>query len=172
MNLVGTALVTAVVLTSLYPLRPFRLAEEPAIDHQPVECSTPAKNTRVCAYVLDDGEVKRVRAYFRAEKQEAFYWSDMAFDGIQFCATLPVAKKHVVTLEYYIWAVDDAFQSTRTRSYAVSLTPDAPCAFPVIDEEPERIGKLVINATSEKQGTAIEEFEERGIVQFVSLRKK
>jgi hypothetical protein len=147
-------------------------AEEPAIDHQPVECSTPERNTRICAYVLDDGEVKRVRVYFRAEKQEAFYWSDMAFDGIQFCATLPVAKKHVVTLEYYIWAVDDAFQSTRTRSYPVSLSPNAPCAFPVIDEEPERIGKLVVNATSEKQGTAIEEFEERGIIRFVSIGKK
>jgi hypothetical protein len=96
----------------------------------------------------------------------------MAFDGIQFCATLPVAKKHVATLEYYIWAVDDEFQSTRTRSYLVSLSPTAPCAFPVIDEEPERIGKLVVNATSEKQGTAIEEFEERGILSFVPLRKK
>jgi hypothetical protein len=42
----------------------------------------------------------------------------------------------------------------------------------VIDEEPERIGKLVVNATSEKQGTAIEEFEERGIIQFVPLGKK
>ena len=148
------------------------LGEEPTIDHQPVECSTPERNTRVCAYVLDDGEVKRVRAYFRAEKQEAFYWSDMAFDGIQFCATLPVAKKNVATLEYYIWAVDDEFQSVRTRTYPVSLSPTAPCAFPVVDEEPDRIAKLVVNATSEKQGTAIEEFEERGIVQFVPLRKK
>jgi hypothetical protein len=147
-------------------------AEEPAIDHQPVECATPEKNPRICAYVLDDGEVKRVRAYFRAEKQEAFYWSDMAFDGIQFCATLPVAKKNVATLEYYVWAVDDQFQSTRTRSNLVSLSPTAPCAFPVIDEEPSRIGSLVVNATSEKQGTAIEEFEERGITQFVPLRKK
>jgi hypothetical protein len=68
--------------------------------------------------------------------------------------------------------VDDQFQSTRTRSYPVSLSPTAPCAFPVIDEEPERISKLVVNATSEKQGTAIEEFEERGIVQFNPLRKK
>lgn len=152
--------------------RSLALAEEPAIDHQPVECSSPEKNTRVCAYVLDDGEVKRVRAYFRAEKQEAFYWSDMAFDGIQFCATLPVAKMHVETLEYYIWAVDDEFQSVRTRSYPVSLSPTAPCAFPVIDEEPDRIGKLVVNATSEKQGTAIEEFEARGIIEFVPLRKK
>jgi hypothetical protein len=160
------------LLVSLSALPSLLLAEEPTIDHQPVECSTPEKNTRICAYVLDDGEVKRVRAYFRAEKQEAFYWSDMAFDGIQFCATLPVAKKNVATLEYYVWAVDDEFQSVRTRTFPVSLSPTAPCAFPVVDEEPERIGKLVVNATSEKQGTAIEEFEERGILRFVPLRKK
>ncbi len=160
------------LLVTLSALGSLSLEEEPTIDHQPVECSTPEKNTRICAYVLDDGEVKRVRAYFRAEKQEAFYYSEMAFDGIQFCATLPVAKKNVGILEYYIWAVDDQFQSTRTRSYPVSLSPTAPCAFPVIDEEPERIGKLVVHATSEKQGTAIEGFEERGIIEFVSLRKK
>jgi hypothetical protein len=162
----------SLLLLSLSCLPSPALAEEPTIDHQPVECSTPEKNTRICAYVLDDGEVKRVRAYFRAEKQEAFYWSDMAFDGIQFCATLPVAKKNVSTLEYYVWAVDDGFQSVRTRTYPVSLSPTSPCAFPVVDEEPERIGKLVVNATSEKQGTSIEEFEERGIIQFVPLRKK
>jgi hypothetical protein len=147
-------------------------AEEPTIDHQPVECSTPEKNTRLCAYVLDDGEIKRVRAYFRAEKQEAFYYSEMAFDGIQFCATLPVAKKEVAVLEYYIWAVDGDFQSSRTRSYPVSLSPDAPCAFPVIDEEPERISNIVVHATSEKQGSRIEGFEQRGITKFVTLAKK
>jgi hypothetical protein len=166
-----TLVAGSLLLASLAALFPAP-AEEPTIDHQPVECSTPEKNTRICAYVLDDGEVKRVRAYFRAEKQEAFYWSDMAFDGIQFCATLPVAKKNVSTLEYYVWAVDDGFQSVRTRTYPVSLSPTSPCAFPVVDEEPERIGKLVVNATSEKQGTSIEEFEERGIIQFVPLRKK
>jgi hypothetical protein len=153
-------------------LAPEARAEEPTVDHQPVECSTPEKNTRLCAYVLDDGEVKRVRAYFRAEKQEAFYYSEMVFDGIQFCATLPVAKKEVASLEYYVWAVDDQFQSTRTRSYPVSLSPTAPCAFPVIDEEPARINNIVVYATSEKQGIKIEGFEERGITQFVSLRKK
>ena len=168
--------VTRLVAFSLFAALPAlsspARAEEPTIDHQPVECSTPEKNTRVCAYVLDDGEVKRVRAYFRAEKQEAFYYSDMVFDGIQFCATLPVAKKGVDVLEYYVWAVDDEFQTTRTRSYPVSLSPSAPCAFPVIDEEPERIGNLVVYATAEKQGSRIEGFEERGIVQFVPLRKK
>ena len=34
-------------------------ADEPLVDHQPVECTVPEKNARICAYVLDDGEVKR-----------------------------------------------------------------------------------------------------------------
>jgi hypothetical protein len=146
-------------------------SEEPTIDHQPVECSVPGKNTRICAYVLDDGEVKRVRAYFRADKQEAFYWSDMAFDGIQFCATLPVAKKDVSQIEYYIWAVDDEFQSIRTRSYRVSLEPKSSCAYPVVDDDSERVSKLVVHATSEKQGRSLEEFEEQGVVEFVAAKK-
>lgn len=145
--------------------------DEPVIDHQPIECGAPEKNVRVCAYVLDDGEVKRVRTYFRAEKQEAFYWSDMAFDGIQFCATLPVAKKNVPSIDYYIWAVDDEFQSVRTRSYTISLVPTSPCAYPVIDEDPGRISSLVVYATSPKQGTKIEGFEEQGIVEFHSTKK-
>lgn len=145
--------------------------EEPTIDHQPIECSVPGKNTRVCAYVLDDGEVKRVRVYFRADKQDAFYWSDMTFDGIQFCATLPVAKNNVSRVEYYIWAVDDQFQSIRTRSYSISFEPTSPCAYPVVDDDPERISKLVVHATAEKQGDEIEQFEKQGIAEFVAAKK-
>ena len=44
--------------------------EEPTIDHQPVICSSPGRNTRVCAQVLDDGEVKRVRTYFSSLQAE------------------------------------------------------------------------------------------------------
>lgn len=147
-------------------------ADEPLIDHQPVECSSPGKNARICAYVLDDGEVKRVRVYFRAERQDAFYWSEMAFDGIQFCATLPVAEDNVRAIEYYVWAVDDEFQTSRTRPGRISLAPTSPCAYPVIDDDPERIQSLRVNATSEKQGEEIEEFEEQGIVEFVPVKKK
>lgn len=168
-----TPLPGAAFLTFL-ALLPARVssAEEPTVDHQPVECSTPGKNARICAYVLDDGEVKRVRAFFRAEKQEAFYWSEMGFDGIQFCATLPIAKPNVSGIEYYIWAVDDQVEVTRTRSYPISLEPTAPCAYPVVDEDPERTAKLVVHATSEKQGPRIERFEESGIIEFVPASKK
>lgn len=148
------------------------LAEEPTVDHQPVECSVPEKNPRICAYVLDDGEVKRVRVYFRAERQDAYYWSDMAFDGIQFCATLPVPRSKVRAIDYYVWAVDDEFEITRTRPHQISLSQTSPCSYPVIDEDPERTANLVVYATSEKQGGKIKDFEETGISSFVPAKKR
>jgi hypothetical protein len=150
---------------------PGSVTEEPVVDHQPVECATPGKNARVCAYVLDDGEVKRVRVFFRAEAQENYYWSDMVFDGIQFCATLPVAASDVNGVDYYVWAIDDTFESTRTRDYRISVAPTASCAYPVVDDDPERTSQLVVNATSDRQGDKIEDFEQDGIVQFVPIKK-
>ena len=162
----------AATLASLLCLAPLLVAaDEPIIDHQPVECSVPEKNARICAYVLDDGEVKRVRVYFRAEKQDAYYWSDMAFDGIQFCSTLPVPKKKVKAIDYYVWSVDDAFETSRTRPHRISLRESSPCAYPVIDEDPQRTGNLVVHATSEKQGKKIKDFEDRGIQSFVPSSK-
>ena len=142
------------------------------LDHQPIVCSLPGKNPRVCAYVADDGEIKRVRSYFRARGKEYFYWSEMAFDGIQYCATLPVAKNNVKGVEYYIWAIDDSFQSRRTRTHKMSLVPEVPCEYPVFDDDPERSSNLVVNATSPKQGNSISDFSEKGIVRYVAVGQK
>ena len=147
-------------------------SEEPLLDHQPIVCSLPGKNPRACAYVADDGEVKKVRAYFRAEGREFFYWSEMVFDGIQYCATLPVAKKNVKGVEYYLWAIDDSFQSKRTRSYKMSLVPEAPCEYPVFDDDAERSSNLVVNATSSKQGSSISDFIDKGIVRYIPVGQK
>lgn len=147
-------------------------SDEPLIDHQPIICSLPEKNPRTCAYVADDGEVKKVRVYFRADKQEAYYWSEMVFDGIQYCATLPVAKDPVRKVEYYLWAIDNDFETQRTRTYEILLGHDTPCEYPVLDEDPERISKLVVYATSPKQGESIREFEEEGIVKFIPAAKR
>lgn len=147
-------------------------SDEPTVDHQPVECSVPGKNPRICAYVLDDGEVKRVRVYFRSNRQDAYYWSDMAFDGIQFCATLPVAKDNIHSIDYYVWAVDDDFEITRTRPHDISMRESSSCSYPVIDEDPDRIANLVVHATSAKQGDEIEDFEEQGVQKFVPAKKR
>ena len=150
----------------------FALADEPTVDHQPVECTVPEKNPRICAYVLDDGEIKRVRVYFRSDRQDAYYWSEMAFDGIQFCATLPVAKGNVKAIDYYVWSVDNEFQITRTRPFEISMRRNASCSYPVIDEDPERIASLVVNATSKKQGDKIKDFEEHSVAQFIPTKKR
>lgn len=163
-----TLLVVALVAVSASGLA----LDEPTVDHQPVECSVPGKNPRICSYVLDDGEVKRVRVYFRSDRQDAYYWSEMAFDGIQFCATLPVAKDNISAIDYYVWAVDDDFEITRTRPHEISMRESSSCSYPVIDEDPERIANLVVHATSEKQGDEIEDFEEQGIRKFVPAKKR
>lgn len=150
----------------------YAFADEPTLDHQPVECTVAEKNPRICAYVLDDGEIKRVRVYFRSDRQDAYYWSTMAFDGIQFCATLPLAKGNVQAIDYYVWAVDDEFQITRTRPYEISLRKTASCSYPVIDEDPERIASLVVNATSGKQGDKIKDFEQSSVSQFIPAKKR
>ena len=148
------------------------VTDEPMIDHQPVECTVPEKNARICAYVLDDGEVKRVRVYYRSQNQDAYYWSEMAFDGIQFCATLPVAKDKVRHIDYYVWSVDNEFQTARTRPHKISMLESSSCSYPVIDEDPERITNIVVNATSAKQGNKIKDFEEKGVVQFNPTKKR
>ena len=150
----------------------YAFADEPTLDHQPVECTVAEKNPRICAYVLDDGEIKRVRVYFRSDRQDAYYWSTMAFDGIQFCATLPLAKDNVQAIDYYVWAVDDEFQITRTRPYEISLRKTASCSYPVIDQDPERIASLVVNATSGKQGDKIKDFEQSSVSQFIPTKKR
>lgn len=143
--------------------------EEPIVDHEPVVCSLPGKNPRICAYIADDGEVKRTRAYFRAAGKELYYWTQMAFDGIQYCATLPIAESHVKGVEYYVWTIDDSFQSKRTRTYTMSIVPEVPCEYPVFDDDPERTANLQVNATSAKQGKTLEDFSDKGVVKFVPV---
>ena len=147
-------------------------SEEPLVDHQPVLCSLPGKNPRVCAYVADDGEVKRTRVYFRAEGKELFYWTEMTFDGIQYCATLPIADGKVKGVDYYIWTIDDGFESKRTRTYTISIVPEVPCEYPVFDDDPERMSKLEVNATSAKQGKTLEDFSDKGVVKYVPITRR
>ena len=136
------------------------------VDHQPVECSVPEKNPRICAPTSSTtARVKRVRVYFRSDRQDAYYWSEMAFDGIQFCATLPVAKgRREGTSTTTCGRSTTSFRSRATRSqYEISMRETTSCSYPVIDEDPERIASLVVNATSEKQGDEIKDFEEESV---------
>ena len=71
-----------------------------------------------------------------------------------------------------VWAVDDSFNITRTRPHKISMQESASCSYPVIDEDPERIANLVVNATSDDQGNKIKDFEEESVSQFVPAKKR
>jgi hypothetical protein len=161
----------AVALT-MAGLVPALHADKPFIDHQPVVCSPPGKNSRICAVVADDGVVKRVEVFFRAVGQKAFYRSEMSWDAIRYCATLPLPHKSVRAIEYYVWVIDDEVLIERTPDQRISVDPGRSCEYPVIDDDPERISRLVVYATTPKQGKKIRSFKPTGIVRFVAAKKR
>ncbi len=148
------------------------LADKPVIDHQPVVCSLPGKHPRICALVADDGAVKKVDVFFRASGQKAFYRSELAWDAIRYCATLPVPQRSTPVVEYYIRAIDDQALIERTIDFRIVVDPNRSCEYPVIDEDPERISRLVVHATVPRQGKKIRGFERRGIARFIPVRTR
>lgn len=147
-------------------------ADKPFIEHQPIVCSLAEKHPRVCALVADDGAVKKVDVFFRAAGQTAFYRSEMIFDAIRYCATLPVPKKSVSIVEYYIRAIDDEALIERTIDFRIDVDPAKSCEYPVIDDDPERTSQLVVHATVVKQGKKLRAFDKRGVLRFVPVGKR
>ncbi len=148
------------------------MADEPIIDHQPVSCSLPGKNPRVCALIADDGAVKKAEVYFRAIGQKSFYRIPMTFDAVRYCATLPVPKKSVTAVQYYVRVIDDEALVERTIDHRIALDAGSTCEFPVIDEDPERVSRIVVHATEPKQGKKIRSFEPRSVARFVPFPKR
>ncbi len=146
-------------------------AAPPLIDHQEVSCSLPGKNPRICATVADDGVVKRAKIYFRAAGQSTFYWSEMDLDFRKFCATLPVPDPEVKEVQYYLWAIDDDLEIERTKDLTMTVDGDRTCNHPVIDEDPDRTARLVVHATSRKQGKKMSGFLPDG-VDYQRIKKR
>ena len=67
-------------------------AEEPDVAHQPSPCTVPGKPISLCATVTDDGQVAKVRIYFRPAGEKFYSFVDMTFTGINFCGTLPAPR--------------------------------------------------------------------------------
>jgi hypothetical protein len=115
---------------------PLVLADEPpAIDHQPVPCTVPAKAIALCAGISDDQNVSAARVYFRKAGADFYSFVDMSFGGINYCGTLPAPREGKIKLiEYYVQAVDDGFQAQRTSTFQLSVVPEGRCEFPPANE--------------------------------------
>jgi hypothetical protein len=153
--------------------RPLAADDAPVVDHQPVPCTVPEKPIRLCATVSDDGQVARVRAHFRREGADYYSYVDLAFTGLNHCGTLPGPRaRRVTSIEYYIQAVDDQYQPTRTSTFRMSVPPEGACEFPPLEKDQAKAAAIRVFATNKKQGKKLDEAFASAGVTFVPVEAK
>jgi hypothetical protein len=139
-------------------------AEPPSVEHQPSPCTVPDKPARLCATITDDGQVAAARIYFRPAGEKFYSFVDMVFGGLSFCGTLPAPREgKVQTIEYYVQAVDDQFESQRTSTFNMNVA--AECEFPPVEKDPAKAAApIVVHATNQRQGKKLpDEFVATGV---------
>jgi len=164
--LAGVALLVSLAL-------PAAADDPPSVDHQPRPCTVPDKAVSLCATASDDSGVAKVRIYFRAAGEDFYSFVDMAFGGITYCGTIPPPRSgKIKTIEYYIQAIDDAFQPQRTSTFQLAVQPEGMCEFPADEKDPKKAAAIRVFATHKKQGTKLpDQFLATGVT-FVPVTGK
>ncbi len=152
--------------------RPAAANEPPVVQHQPLPCTVPGQPLTLCANVTDDGQVAKVRLYFRRGGAKFYSFVEMSFGGLDFCGTLPAPREgKVKSVEYYVQAVDDVFESQRTSTFQMAVMPEAACEFPPVEKNLAKAAAITIYATHKKQGNKFpDEFERTG-VSFIPMAR-
>jgi len=146
-------------------------AEPPGVEHQPVPCTVPDKALSLCANVTSDRQVGKVRVYFRSAGDKFYSFVDMVFGGLNFCGTLPGPREgRVKTVEYYVQAVDDQYESTRTSTFQMSVQPT--CEFPPVEKDAAKAAAITVYATHKDQGKKLSEGFQGAGVSFVPVVRK
>lgn len=148
-------------------------AEEPDVAHQPSPCTVPGKPISLCASVTDDGQVAKVRIYFRPAGEKFYSFVDMAFTGINFCGTLPAPREgKTQAVDYYVQGVDDEYETRRTSTYQLNIQPEGVCEFPPIEKDASKAAAITVYATSPKQGKKLPGAFQSAGVTFVPVKTK
>lgn len=157
--------VTATLLAVLTLAASAETDEPPVVEHQQVPCTVDGRLFTLCTSVRDDGDVAKVRTFFRREGERHFLTVEMTFDGIRYCGTLPAPRPgKLKTLEYYVEAIDAAYQSSRTSTYRMLVQAEGACGFPPVESEPARLSSIVVRATHPRQGRKLpDEFDGTGV---------
>ena len=152
---------------------PARADDPPVIEHQPVPCTVPGKAISLCATVTDDNEVAKARIYFKKQGEQFYAFVDMVFGGINYCGTLPAPREgEVKAVEYYIQAVDNAYQAQRTSTFQLNVQPDGVCEFPPVEKDASRSAAIRVYATHKKQGKKLDDAFAATGVTFVPVVDK
>jgi len=148
-------------------------AEEPDVAHQPSPCTVPGKPIFLCASVTDDGQVAKVRIYFRPAGEKFYSFVDMAFTGINFCGTLPAPREgKTQAIDYYVQGVDDEYNPKRTSTYQLNIQPEGICEFPPVEKDTSKAAAITVYATSPKQGKKLAGAFQSAGVTFVPVKTK
>lgn len=164
-----SALQNAAFLSAL-AVAPVLANDPPLVEHQPAQCALIAKPIELCASVLDDGDIAKVRTYFRRPAEKEYLISEMTFEGARFCTTLPGVKAGKLrSLEYYIQAIDTEYESKRTSTYQLLIQSEEDCAFPATQKDAKKAAAITVHATSNKQGSKLPDYLEPAGVTFVPV---
>lgn len=157
--------------SSLAPV-PLLVNDPPLIEHQPAQCSLESKPIELCAAVFDDGDIAKVRAYFKKPGEKFPLIAEMAFEGARFCTTIPGVKPGKLrSLEYYIQAFDTEYASKRTSTYQLLIQSELDCPFPAVQNDAKKAESIAVFATSAKQGSKLPDYLEPAGVTFTSMAK-
>lgn len=164
------ALLCLVLMAATAPLR---ADDEPVIDHQPLPCTVAGKPIAICATASDDNQVAKVRAFFRNQGEDFYNFVELEFTGLSHCGTLPAPLEgKVKTIEYYVQAIDDAYQQRRTSTYQLNIQPEGVCEFPPVEKDAQRAAAIKVYATNKKQGKKLDEaFSSAGVTYVPILTK-
>lgn len=142
--------------------------DPPSVEHQPAQCTVAAKPIELCASVLDDGDIAKVRTYYRKPGEKEYLVTEMNFEGARFCSTLPgVREGKLKTLEYYIQATDTEYETKRTSTYQLQIQTETECGFPAVQKDAKKAAAITVQATSAKQGSKLPDYFDPAGVTFV-----
>jgi len=125
---------SAIVVVALLQAGLVTAGDPPAIQLESPRCARRAARPLVCARVVDDGTIIRVRVLFRAKGTGPFYWTEMRFEGSRYCAWLPVPTEATRSIEYYAEAVDSDYELSRTREEKLPIEKSCPVERKAPDE--------------------------------------
>jgi hypothetical protein len=162
-------MLTPALVLLLLPAAAARADDPPAVEHQPAACTVPGEPVSVCAAISDDGSVATARLYFRRAGEDHYAYVNMAFTGVSYCGTIPGPREKTKAIEYYVQAVDNAYQPLRTSTYRLAVQPAGVCEFPPREKDPAKRAAIRVMATSRKQGKKLDDgFDATGVT-FVPL---
>jgi hypothetical protein len=148
----------ALALAALLSPSASRGDDPPVVEHQQALCTVPGKVISLCAAISDDVAVATARVYFRRAGETYYSFVDMAFTGVNYCGTVPAPREgKVEAIEYYIEAVDSAYQPKRTSTFRLPIQFEAACEFPPLEKDPAKAARIRVKATNRKQGKKLDD---------------